>query len=371
MALPLDDFFRRITGQPMNLPGSAMASGRPVNAQTPTAATVAQPSLEQLQSQDYQRAAMQRMGQLGMLLMAAGQRMTPRERATILAQAPQFMDGMQAEAAQAAQARLLDMSTRAKQQEMSRAEDIDKQAPALANALGLSPELRQALTPEQMRELYIKRMMADPRESKLVDLKLQEAQAQVDALRAPKPMDGTIVEMADGSKAFLPKGTTTPMPIPGTGQAPKPPTKEQADAFGFASRISKDLPILQDQKKIDAGTSIYNQFVSNIPLGFGNQLAGGDYQQFDQAQRDFINAVLRRESGAAISPSEFASANLQYFPQPGDKPETVQQKLRNQKTQLEAIMYGMVPEDRKRLQQEIDGQNRKLPAGVRSITPIQ
>ena len=369
--MALNDFARRILGLPEELFGAQPGQpGQPVSGPQASPAAIANPMLQQQQA-DMQQAAMQRMGQLGMLLMAAGQRMTPRERATILAQAPQFMGGMQAEAAQAAQARLLDMSTRAKQQEMSRSEEIDKQAPAIANALGLSPELRQALTPEQMRELYIKKMTADPRESQLMDLKLQEEQAKIDALRAPKPMDGTIVEMADGSKAFLPKGTTTPMPIPGTGQAPKPPTKEQTDAFGFASRISKDMPILQDPKKIEAGSSIYNQAVSNIPFGFGNQLAGGDYQQITQAQRDFINAVLRRESGAAIGKDEFANANLQYFPQPGDAPETIQQKLRNQRTQLEAIMYGMTPGDREKLQQELAGQNSKLPAGVRSITPIQ
>lgn len=368
--MAINDFARRLLGyDPF---ASSQQGGQPAAGGMPTnTATLAQPTLDQFYEEDLQRAQMGRVGNLGMMLLAASQNLTPAQRATILAQAPQYMDGAEKDAMTAAQARLFDMSTRAKQKEMSRSEEIDKQAPAIANALGLSPELRQALTPEQMRDLYIKKMTADPRESQLMDLKLQEEQAKIDALRAPKPMDGTIVEMADGSKAFLPKGTTTPMPIPGTGQAPKPPTKEQADAFGFASRISKDLPILQDQKKIDAGTSVYNQFVSNIPFGFGNQLAGGDYQQFDQAQRDFINAVLRRESGAAISPSEFASANLQYFPQPGDKPETVQQKLRNQKTQLDAIMYGMVPEDRKRLQQDIEGQNRKLPTGVRSITPIQ
>jgi hypothetical protein len=31
-------------------------------------------------------------------------------------------------------------------------------------------------------------------------------------------------------------------------------------------------------------------------------------QQQEQAERNFINAVLRKESGAAIAPSEFMSA---------------------------------------------------------------
>lgn len=367
--MAINDFARRMLGyDPF---ASFQQSGQPAQGVPTGPAALAQPTLNQMYDEDLQQAQTDRVGNLGMMLLAASQNLTPQQRAAILAQAPQYMDGAQKDAMTAAQARLFNMSTRAKQDEIARQSELDKQAPALAEALGLSPQLRSALSPEQVRDIYIKRQMADPRESKLLDLKIQEEQAKINEINRPKPAEGTIIDMADGSKALLPKGTTTPIPIPGAGQAPKLPTKEQSDAFGFASRIAKDLPVLQDQKKIDAGTSVFNQGLSYIPFGFGNALAGGDYQQFDQAQRDFINAVLRRESGAAISPSEFASANLQYFPQPGDKPETVQQKLRNQQTQLEGIMYGMVPEDRKRLQQEIDKQNRKLPAGVRSITPIQ
>lgn len=41
-----------------------------------------------------------------------------------------------------------------------------------------------------------------------------------------------------------------------------------------------------------------------------------DRQQFEQAQRNFINSVLRQESGAAIADSEFENAKKQYFPMP-------------------------------------------------------
>lgn len=48
-----------------------------------------------------------------------------------------------------------------------------------------------------------------------------------------------------------------------------------------------------------------------------------------QAERNFVNAVLRRESGAAIAPSEFLSAEQQYFPRGGDNPEVLAQKRAN------------------------------------------
>ncbi len=62
-----------------------------------------------------------------------------------------------------------------------------------------------------------------------------------------------------------------------------------------------------------------------------------EYKQIEQAQRDFINATLRRESGAAIAPSEFENAQLQYFPQPGDTAEVVKQKQRNREMQFAKI----------------------------------
>jgi hypothetical protein len=70
----------------------------------------------------------------------------------------------------------------------------------------------------------------------------------------------------------------------------------------------------------------------------GNAAMSSESQRAEQAQRDFVNAVLRRESGAVISPSEFANAQKQYFPQPNDKPETLAQKARNRKIAIEGLM---------------------------------
>ncbi len=56
--------------------------------------------------------------------------------------------------------------------------------------------------------------------------------------------------------------------------------------------------------------------------GFGSE----NERKVRQAQREFVNAVLRLESGAAIGESEFASAAQQYFPQPGDTRDVIAQK---------------------------------------------
>lgn len=51
-----------------------------------------------------------------------------------------------------------------------------------------------------------------------------------------------------------------------------------------------------------------------------------DQQKTVQARVNFITAVLRKESGASISPTEFATAEKNYFPSPGDSEKVVKQK---------------------------------------------
>jgi hypothetical protein len=69
-----------------------------------------------------------------------------------------------------------------------------------------------------------------------------------------------------------------------------------------------------------------------MPGGIGNFALTPEQQTFLQAERNFINSVLRRESGAVISDEEFANARLQYIPQPGDSPQVLEQKRRNRET---------------------------------------
>jgi hypothetical protein len=71
--------------------------------------------------------------------------------------------------------------------------------------------------------------------------------------------------------------------------------------------------------------------------------ASPEQQQVEQSQRDFVNAVLRRESGAAIGASEFENAKKQYFPQLGDSDEVKAQKKRNRDLAVQGLLIE-VPE---------------------------
>lgn len=107
------------------------------------------------------------------------------------------------------------------------------------------------------------------------------------------------------------------------------PSNEQNLNAGFANRMNASGAIFDTlETQGYAVPSKYDATVGQLP-GVGNYMTSDQYKSLDQAQREFINAQLRRESGAAISPSEFDNANKQYFPQPGDPPEIVAQKRRS------------------------------------------
>lgn len=118
--------------------------------------------------------------------------------------------------------------------------------------------------------------------------------------------------------------------------------QNQGVAAGFADRMASANDILSDPKLLAAQTDPTKGPLAAIP-GVGNYLVGGEYQQAEQAQRDFVNAILRRESGAVISPSEFENAKKQYFPQPGDTEDVIRQKADNRRIAIEGVTRAAGP----------------------------
>lgn len=140
-----------------------------------------------------------------------------------------------------------------------------------------------------------------------------------------------------GVSAVNPAGVSnTPNnPFAGNGKMNEAQSK---DAL-YATRMYNAEKVLSDPKVTEAGSSVVQRGLGAIP-GVGNFLVNEGYQKFDQAQRDFINAVLRRESGAVISESEFANARKQYFPEPGDTPARLAQKRANRIEAIKGIAAG-------------------------------
>ena len=117
-------------------------------------------------------------------------------------------------------------------------------------------------------------------------------------------------------------------------------TEGQGKATGFYGRAKSSHETLSSLEK--SGTALYDAIVSNIPIA-GNYMISEEYQKYAQAQRDFINALLRNESGATIGPDEFANAKQQYFPQPGDTQAVIDQKRKNRETAIDALRIAAGP----------------------------
>lgn len=109
-------------------------------------------------------------------------------------------------------------------------------------------------------------------------------------------------------------------------------TDTQRVSAGYAARMDQANAILDD-----VGDKHNFWGVSHVAAVLPNAWKTEDRQTFEQAKRNFINAVLRRESGAVISDQEFDNANMQYFPVPGDDPKVLQQKLENRRIATEAM----------------------------------
>lgn len=130
----------------------------------------------------------------------------------------------------------------------------------------------------------------------------------------------------------------------------KPLTEGQAKANLFGKRMQAAEEVISRIGTDYSPTAINAKMAAeDMPLvgglaGMaGNAMLSDNSQAVEQAQRDFINAVLRRESGAVIAESEFRNARKQYFPQPGDGEALIKQKAANRATAIEGMFDELPP----------------------------
>lgn len=162
------------------------------------------------------------------------------------------------------------------------------------------------------------------------------------------------LQTENGYMAFNPAtGEMRPVTGPdgkpvGTGKALN---ETQAKATGYGMRAAEASRIIEEVgKNGEIQPSRIKQFAESVPLvgealgmAANSLFSSPEQQQIEQGQRDFVNAVLRQESGAAIAESEFANAQKQYFPQPGDSRAVIEQKARNRQTAINGFSVAAGP----------------------------
>jgi len=131
----------------------------------------------------------------------------------------------------------------------------------------------------------------------------------------------------------------------------KPSTGEQKQSLAFYNRARGAVAEVYDPTA-KPGASLEDRIAAvaqQNPGGaaFGenawNMLKGADRQRYEQAVSDFARALLRKESGAAISATEFADVERDYFVKAGDTPDKVAQKRRARDRVLDGLKFQSGP----------------------------
>ena len=181
---------------------------------------------------------------------------------------------------------------------------------------------------------------------------------------APKDFAGHIVE-TDNGPMLVDTRTGQAKPIMAGGQpvaGGKPLTESQSNATAFGVRAKEANLILKglEDKGYRTG-GVIKGIGESIPLvgsGLGKSLnwtASDEQQATSQARKNFVTAVLRKESGASISPTEFENEEKKYFPQVGDSAAVVLQKQKARETAIKALELQAGPGAR-----QIQSHNPKL-----------
>jgi hypothetical protein len=150
-------------------------------------------------------------------------------------------------------------------------------------------------------------------------------------------------EREGGTKA--PSGTSLTVGPDGTVQyqqgGGKPLTEGQAKDTTFVTRASGALPLID--KYGDALTSLGERVGGGVPV-VGNYFKSPEYQQAEQAGKEFLQAILRKDTGAAITPAETEEYGSVYLPRPGDSSDLLKQKKLSRARALKAIAIGLPPD---------------------------
>lgn len=114
----------------------------------------------------------------------------------------------------------------------------------------------------------------------------------------------------------------------------------ESQGISFYRRMYSANTELSNPKLEEALTQFTDKFAGNFG-GVGRLFQDADYQVADRAAREFLAAILRKDTGAAITNEEFRMYGPMYLPMPGDKPELIKAKRRAREEILKAMEMGL------------------------------
>lgn len=120
-------------------------------------------------------------------------------------------------------------------------------------------------------------------------------------------------------------------------------TESQSKDITFSTRARGALADLESGNP-SALSGRVDTMLDSLPLGFGREIQSPEYQQAQTAGQEFLQAILRKDTGAAITEQEQTLYGQTYLPQPGDGPERLAQKKAARERALLAMEAGMSPD---------------------------
>jgi hypothetical protein len=203
---------------------------------------------------------------------------------------------------------------------------------------------RKGQTPESVAA--DRRAAADRAQSERQSLRTDSRERELNPGGRPQydPTRGVVVDARTGTA----RAVTGPDGQPLAPRAAMTEFQGKSAVFGDraaeADRLITELTGMYNPSAVNAKVSAGEVPLIGGALGsLANAALSAEGQRAEQAQRDFINAVLRQESGAAIGASEFDNARKQYFPQPNDKAENIAQKARNRRLAVQGLQRNAGP----------------------------
>lgn len=184
----------------------------------------------------------------------------------------------------------------------------------------------------------------------MTDARTREGQMMTDARareanNAGKVPAGYRLAANGNGLEFIPGGPADP-----NAAKKAAPTEFQGKSASYGMRAQESDKILSSldgqysPSAVNAKTALEKTpLIGGVAGGLANLALSDSGQKAEQAQRDFINAVLRQESGAAIGKDEFENAKKQYFPQPFDSAAVKAQKAHNRQLVIQGFMNNARP----------------------------
>jgi len=123
--------------------------------------------------------------------------------------------------------------------------------------------------------------------------------------------------------------------------AGKPMTEAQSKNIGFYKRSSDALALFDPVA--DSLVDAFAAAAELAPTGVARYMQSDEYQEAQVLGKDFLAPILRKDTGAAVTPSEWVFYKAIYIPEVGDKPAKLAQKKAARARAVEAMRIGLEP----------------------------